>query len=178
MPVFPNGLRTLLSCFGVATCVAAFLVTSACDQAEIVSTLGALTTLAQSKALAEQFVRDEKSVEDPNDPGYRNTMAAYEDARDAYNNYLTALEVGAGTGKTPATLNAQAEQAQTTAARFLTVATRSLKPDTDTRSIQFERAVTVPTDLCQKLHKIPAKQRAQLMAQYDGQMRWLPWGHL
>jgi hypothetical protein len=174
----PNGFKTLLSSFSITTCFAAFLASTGCDQAEIVSTLGALNTLAQSKALAEQFVRDEKSVEDPGDPGYRNAMSAYEDARDAYNNYLTALEVSAGTGKVPATLSNQAEQAQTTAARFLTVATRSLKPDQDTRSIQFDRAVTVPADLCQKLHKLPAKQRNQLLAQYDGQLRWLPWGHL
>jgi hypothetical protein len=170
--------KMLFTWVSAAACFATLLTSSGCTKAEVMSTLGALASLARSKNLAEQFVRDEKRIEDPDDPGYRRTMAAYEEARDAYNSYMVALEVSAGGGPVPVDVTQRAQQAQRAAAKFLEVATRSLKPEEDTRSIEFERAVVIPVDLPQKLGKMPAKLRTQLLTQYAGQLHWQPWGHL
>ena len=137
-----------------------------------------LNTLVQNKSLAEQFVRDVKSSADPTDPAYEQVMETYEDARDSYNNFLDGLEFAAKTNQSQTNLTEAAETAQTATADFLEGATRTLRPNADTRGIAFRRAIILPDALARNLKKLPKKSRQDIVNRFDREVRWRSWRQL
>jgi outer membrane murein-binding lipoprotein Lpp len=149
------------------------------EETETVTALQtALTDLTQNRSLTEQFVRDVKSSADPSDPAYVQAMESYQDARDAYNRYLDAIESGRKVDGERSLRGASPLGVQNAAADFLADATRALRPSINTRRVAFQRAVVVPENLQGTLSKLPKKARSRVVDQFDEQVRWRSWSQL
>jgi hypothetical protein len=149
-----------------------------CSPAETAAFDSALEALVSNKSLAEQFVRDIKADKEPTDPVYGQLMDRYEDSKDSYNHFLDSAENGARTNGRSPSLGEALESARSSSTEFLVQATRSLRPDVNTRGIAFEKAIRVPEDLSQSLHKLPGKYRNRIIDQLDKQVRWRSWHQL
>jgi hypothetical protein len=146
-----------------------------CDPAVTAALDTALGKLVSNKNLSEQFVRDIKATIEPTDSVYGQLMDRYEDSKDSYNHLLDSVEKAARTNRSSPSVDEALERAQTSSAEFLAQATRSLRPDLNTRGIAFERAISVPEGLPESLHKLPGKYRNRLIDQFDKQIRWRSW---
>jgi len=174
--------QTITHFLTTAVIVGVCLMTCGCTPAEEQEALTqmqtALSNLEQNRSLTEQFVRDIKATVDPSDPGYLQAIQSYEDAREAYDHYLDAVETN-GKALTSRSLRIYGpNEVRNATADFLADATAVLKPSVNTRRIPFQRAIVVPDDLQANLHKIPKKVRDKMIDGFDTQVRWRTWGQL
>jgi len=175
-----NKSISVLSATGILLLFCVFV--GGCTSAEEGDTLSALqsalSTLVANRTLAEQFVRDVKTSVNPSEPEYQQAMESYEEARDSYNHFLDNVESGAGKAKSPKREMQLGLDAQNSTADFFQDATRALKPSINTRAIDFRRAVELPNNLEENLHKLPKRTRSSLVDQLDNQVRWRSWGQM
>jgi len=165
--------------FLVTALALVFGSTTACSSTAAIGALqAALTSLVQNKSLAEQFVRDVKTSVDPTDPVYQQVMESYEEARDSYNNFLNSVELAAKTNQSKPDLSESAESAQNATADFLESATKTLRPNANTRGIAFRRAIVLPEGLPKDLSELPKKSRQDVINHFDREVRWRSWRQL
>lgn len=170
--------RPFIACT-VVSLTLSFMLTTACNTGEAIAALSAAANdLYKNRSLTEQYVRDLKATLEPSDPAYQQMLANYQEARNAYNHFLQLVELGARAGKLPpGLLSAGAEDARTSAAEFLSGATRTLAPGLSERRIPFQKAIAIPPNLPEHLHRLPEKYRTQLLEQLND-ARWRAWQSL
>lgn len=172
-------LSRIIFAVATSTLLANGLGCTSAEESEIVTSLqSALSSLQQNKSLAEQFVRDVKSGVTPSDPAYAEVMESYQNARTTYDRYLDSVEEPEKTLPVRSLRRASSIDVQNAAADFLADATSALKPSLNTRRIPFQRAVIVPDNLGETLHKLPKKSRSKLIDHFDEQLRWRSWSQL
>ncbi len=174
--------RSFSGIISAATLIGVCLSLSGCtatQEAEVVTQLqSALNNLVQNRALTEQFVRDIKSTVAASDPNYSQVMDSYQDAREAYNQFLDAVESEAKTPPSRSVRRSGPVDVQNATADFLADATGLLRPNVNTRRIPFQRAVVIPDNLQSTLQKLPKKARERIIDNFDQQVRWRSWSQL
>ena len=177
--LFVKVFSTVQTCFML-------LVLCGCTPEEKQTTLAVLqdglNALSQNRSLSEEFVREVKDAGNPGSPTYLQAQASYDDARDRYNSYLDSIE-GGGTSKHSKSRSLDARRdleasVSDSVATFLGDATSALKPTVNTRRIPFERAITLPSELPEILASLSPRNRQQLTAHFDKQVRWRAWSQL
>jgi hypothetical protein len=172
--------------FRIVQASVVLLALCACNQQQEQTALavlqGGLNALDQNRSLSEEFVREVKDSGDPGSPSYLQAQASYDDARDRYNAYLDTIEAGKvpKQSKSRSLDSRRALEASVTdsVATFLGDATSALKPSVNTRRVPFERGVTLPSEIPDLLTKLSRRDREQLVAQFDKQVRWRSWSQL
>jgi hypothetical protein len=149
------------------------------EESEVLSAVqGAVDSLAQNRALIEQFGRDIQSQVDKQDQQYPELMEQYEEARDAYNQYLDVAEQSAVDGVQKGDLDRSARVVRNTSAKFMENATRALAPNMNVRGIAVRNAIDLPPGVAEALKKIPKKQRKAIIHKYVENLRVRSWGNL
>lgn len=138
----------------------------------------ALTDLTADRTLTEQFVRDLKSNCNAKDSACDQAMDSYEEARDTYNRYLDDVENGVHEDGSRSLHHSSPRDVENAAADFLADATHALTPNVNTRKLNFQRAVIIPSNLDHSLSKLPKRARKNITEQFDDQVRWRSWGEL
>jgi hypothetical protein len=105
-------------------------------------------------------------------------MDSYQDAREAYNQFLDAVESEAKTPPSRSVRRSGPVDVQNATADFLADATGLLRPNVNTRRIPFQRAVVIPDNLQSTLQKLPKKARERIIDNFDQQVRWRSWSQL
>jgi hypothetical protein len=149
------------------------------EETEVLSAVqGAVDSLSQNRALIEQFGRDIQSQVDKQDQQYPELMEQYEEARDAYNQYLDVTEQSAVGGAQKGDLDRSVRVVRNTSARFIESATRALAPNMNVRGIAVRNAIDLPPDVAEALKKIPMKQRKAIVHKYVENLQVRSWGNL
>jgi hypothetical protein len=149
-----------------------------CSQADIQAVSNAITTLENNKALAEQFVKDVKKTVDPQDPQYRAIMGQYEDARDAYNDYISHLDQAAQQGPVRTVPPQSADKVKGAATEFISAAARGLDPTNRNRGLDLDKAITIPPNLEPSVRKLSSQARKIISDEFRDSIRWKAWSQL
>jgi|SRR5579884_2111780 len=132
-------------------------------------------SLAAFRSKIESCAHDVQVTLPPKSPEVSQARQLYEEARDAYNEYLDATSVAATRGQLPSTILAFAEHAATLAMKFMTYAAAILKALN--RSIEAEHTppfTAFGVKVCERQHRIsPALART-----LQTQLTWAAWEDL
>jgi hypothetical protein len=161
-----------IACFNFTGC------TSQQEDDVLLALQGALSNLTQNRALIEQFGRDVQSQIDKQDPQYPELMEQYEEARDAYNQYLDATKQSALGNAQSDEVDGAARAVRNTSARFIANAARALAPNTALRGVAIRNAIDLPAGLPEALKRIPKRERKLVVEKYMQNLHVRSWGTL
>jgi hypothetical protein len=171
-------IRYLLSAVMVSTSLMMAGCTSS-EESETLSALeAALASLNQNRTLIEQYGRDVQSRIDTSSETYTTLMQQYEEARDAYNQYLDSVEHDVVSKHHQADVSSTAHAAREASAEFMANATRALDSKAPLRGVVFREAISLPDGLARDLRRIPKADRQGMMDIYANQLKIRSWGRL
>jgi hypothetical protein len=159
--------------FGIALCLG-------CDIAgRVVSVLTqVLQNLTAAKTLMETFVQDVKQQFPPTEPAYKQAELEYNEARAAYEGYLSAVKVATSTGDTQVDLSQLADKTQELSAEFLANSTKSLAPTRTFGRRTFDQVMVLPPNLHRDLCRLPKQHRLEALGKLDANARWRAWSEV
>ena len=171
-------IRYLVSVMMVGTSLMMAGCTST-EESETLSALeAALASLSQNRTLIEQYGRDIQSRIDTSSDTYTTLMQQYEEARDAYNQYLESVEHEVVSKHHHADLSSSAHAAREASAEFMASATRALDSRAPLRRVAFREAISLPDGLVRDLRRIPKADRQGMIDIYANQLKIRSWGRL
>jgi hypothetical protein len=105
-------------------------------------------------------------------------MEQYEEARDAYNQYLDATKQSALGNAQSDEVDGAARAVRNTSARFIANAARALAPNTALRGVAIRNAIDLPAGLPEALKRIPKRERKLVVEKYMQNLHVRSWGTL